>query len=94
MRKDLTAFLSRDDGKTWSAGLLLDDRPGVSYLDIAQTPNGDIFVHYDRDRAGAVEILFARFHEDDVQAGLLITADAALKKLVNSKTGMKTRGEK
>ena len=58
-RKELTAFLSTDDGKTWSGGLLLDERNNVSYPDIAQAPNGDIYVHYDRDRGGAAEILFA-----------------------------------
>ena len=87
-RYDLTAFLSTDDGKTWSAKLLLDERSNVSYPDIAQTPNGDIYVHYDRDRAGAAEILFARFREEDVQAGMLVSKDAALKNLVKSRLGM------
>jgi len=87
-RSHLTAFLSTDDGKTWSGGLLLDERHPVSYPDIAQTPNGDIYVHYDRDRNGAAEILFARFREEDVQAGKLVSQDAALKNLVKSKRGM------
>ena len=87
-RSNLTAFLSTDDGKSWSAGLLLDERSNVSYPDIAQAPNGDIYVHYDRDRGGAAEILFARFREEDVQAGKLVSKDAALKNLVKSKLGM------
>ena len=87
-RKELTAFLSTDDGKTWSGKLLLDERDNVSYPDIAQAPNGDIYVHYDRERTGAAEILFARFREEDVQAGKLISKDAALKNLVKSKLGM------
>ncbi|MDH4477302.1 MAG: sialidase family protein [Verrucomicrobiaceae bacterium] len=87
-RKELTAFLSTDDGKTWSGKLLLDERDNVSYPDIAQAPNGGIYVHYDRDRYGAAEILFARFREEDVQAGKLISKDAALKNLVKSKLGM------
>jgi hypothetical protein len=66
----------------------LDERSPVSYPDIAQTPNGDIYVHYDRDRTGAAEILFARFREEDVQAGTLISKNAALKNLVKSKVGM------
>ena len=87
-REALTAFLSTDDGKTWPSSLLLDERSPVSYPDIAQTPNGDIYVHYDRDRTGAAEILFARFREEDVQAGTLISKNAALKNLVKSKVGM------
>jgi sialidase-1 len=87
-RSYLTAFLSTDDGKTWPSSLLLDERSPVSYPDIAQTPNGDICVHYDRDRTGAAEILFARFREEDVQAGKLVSQDAALENLVKSKLGM------
>jgi hypothetical protein len=87
-REALTAFLSTDDGKTWPSSLLLDERSPVSYPDIAQTPNGDIYVHYDRDRTGAAEILFARFREEDVQAGTLISKDSALKNVVKSKLGM------
>ena len=91
-RSHLTAFLSTDDGKTWSGSLLLDERHPVSYPDIAQAPNGDIYVHYDRDRGGAAEILFARFREEDVQAGKLVSKDAALKNLVKSKAHGMNRG--
>jgi hypothetical protein len=49
---------------------------------------GSVYVHYDRERTGAAEILFARFREEDVQAGKLISKDAALKSLVKSKLGM------
>ena len=71
-RQELTAFLTTDEGKTWSGKLLLDERTGVSYPDIAQAPNGDIYVHYDRNRYGDAEILFARFREEDVKAGKLV----------------------
>ncbi len=87
-RKELTAFLTTDEGKTWSGNLMLDERTNVSYPDIAQSPNGDIYVHYDRERTGAAEILFARFREEDVQAGKLISKDAGLHNLVKSKQGM------
>jgi hypothetical protein len=87
-RKELTAFLSTDDGKTWSGKLLLDERDNVSYPDIAQASNGDIYVQYDRERTGAAEILFARFREEDVQAGSLVSKNTALKNLVKSKLGM------
>lgn len=87
-RSCLTAFLSMDEGKTWSSSLLLDERSPVSYPDIAQTPNGDIYVHYDRERTGAAEILIARFREEDLLACELVSKDAALKNIVKSKLGM------
>ncbi len=64
---------------------MLDERKNVSDPDITQTPNGDIYVHYDRDRTGAAEILFARFREEDVLAGKLLSKDAALQQLVKSR---------
>ncbi|MBU6302298.1 MAG: glycoside hydrolase [Verrucomicrobia bacterium] len=91
-RKELTAFLTSDEGKSWSGKLLLDERNDVSYPDIAQAPNGDIYVHYDRERTGAAEILFARFREEDVQAGKLVSKDAALKNLVKSRAQGMSRG--
>jgi hypothetical protein len=72
--------------------LLLDERHHVSYPDITRTPNGDICVPYDRDRNGAAEILFARFREEDVQAGELFSKDAALRNLVKSKAHGMNRG--
>ena len=91
-RQELTAFLWLDHGNTWSAGLLLDERTGVSYPDIAQAPNGDIYVHYDRNRNTDAEILFARFREEDVKAGNLVSSNASLKNLVKSRLGM-NRGQ-
>lgn len=91
-RQELTAFLTTDEGKTWSGGLMLDERTGVSYPDIAQTPNGDIYIHYDRNRTSDAEILFARFREEDVQAGKLVSEDAALKNLVKSRQLGMNRG--
>jgi hypothetical protein len=91
-RRELTAFLSTDDGRNWTSSLLLDERTGVSYPDIAQAPDGDIYVHYDRNRNTDAEILFARFREEDVKAGELVREGAALKNLVKRKLGM-NRGE-
>ncbi|MCA9018436.1 MAG: exo-alpha-sialidase, partial [Planctomycetaceae bacterium] len=45
-RRDLTAYLSTDDGKTWQGGLLLDERPGVSYPDGVQSDDGTIYIIY------------------------------------------------
>lgn len=79
----MTAWLSDDDGKTWSNGLLLDERTAVSYPDGVEDETGLIRIVYDRERTGAREILFAQFREEDVLAGKLVSADAKLKRLIN-----------
>lgn len=65
-RSHLMAFVSRDDGRTWSRGLLIDQREGVSYPDGQETADGTIRIVYDRDRTGAREILVASFTEKAV----------------------------
>jgi hypothetical protein len=65
-RSHLAAYISTDDGKSWSAPLMLDDRNGVSYPDAAQAPDGRVFVIYDRNRTTDREILMANFVEDDI----------------------------
>ena len=78
-RRNLTAYLSLDDGKTWPHSLPLDEgRDGVSYPDGQQLPDGRIVVVYDRDRTGAREILLAAFREDDVRYGRRVSADMRL----------------
>ena len=65
-RRDLTAFISKDDGKSWEGGLILDERINVSYPDGFQTQAGTIYICYDRERSKLGEILMARFTENDV----------------------------
>ncbi|WP_390621412.1 family 16 glycoside hydrolase [Rubripirellula reticaptiva] len=67
-RVQLSAWLSNDDGKTWQGGLVLDEREGISYPDGFQSPDGTIYISYDRNRATDGEILLARFTEDDILA--------------------------
>jgi predicted neuraminidase len=64
-RSNLKAFLSDDDGKTWSKGLLIDDRASVSYPDGFQSENGDIHLLYDWNRHSDAEILHVKFTEAD-----------------------------
>ena len=52
-RSHLTAFVSKDDGRSWEGGLMLDERGGVSYPDGQQTADGTIYITYDFDRTGA-----------------------------------------
>ena len=62
------AFISKDDGRSWSEGLLLDQRPGVSYPDGQQAEDGTIYITYDFSRTGAQQILMTSFTEEDVLA--------------------------
>lgn len=68
-RSHLMAFISKDDGYTWSRGLLLDERNGVSYPDGQQTSNGTVYITYDFERRGSQEILMTGFREDDIVCG-------------------------
>jgi hypothetical protein len=94
VRSHLAAYLSDDDGESWSAPLLLDERAGVSYPDGVQAPDGRIYVIYDfnrgcnkaalRDR----EILLAVFREEDVLARRFASAGARQKQVVSKGTGV------
>ncbi|MEO6739177.1 MAG: sialidase family protein, partial [Chthoniobacteraceae bacterium] len=85
-RSHLSAFLSDDDGKTWSGGLLLDERSSVSYPDGFQSPDGLIHILYDWNRHTDAEILMAKFREEDVLAGKVVSQDAKLLMLANKAT--------
>lgn len=84
-RSHLTAYLSRDEGKTWDGGLLLDDRD-CSYPFGCQA-DGTILISYERQRWRQPEILLARFSEEDVLAGRATSAETRLRLLVNKATG-------
>ena len=68
-RSHLMAFVSNDDGHSWSNGLLLDERPGVSYPDGQQTNDGTIYITYDYNRTKDQNILVTSFTEDDIKIG-------------------------
>jgi len=65
-RSHLMAFISKDDGYSWSGGLLLDERLSVSYPDGQQTADGTIYIIYDYDRTGDQNILMTSFIEEDI----------------------------
>lgn len=81
-RSWLTAFLSDDDGDTWSKGFVLDERFEVSYPDADQDAAGRIYITYDRNRALDGEILMASLREEDLLAGRLITPGAFLRRVI------------
>ncbi len=88
-RKNMMAFLSKDDGKTWQGGLLLDDTGYVSYPDGDQAPDGSIFIVYDTGRYQApMEIRAARITEDDILAGKLVSPKSRIKIMTNKATGV------
>jgi len=83
-RRDLTAFVSDDEGRTWIGGLLLDARAGVSYPDGDIAPDGTIFVVHDRDRLTSREILVSTFTEGDVRARRDVSGRVRLCEVVSS----------
>ncbi|MDO5554199.1 MAG: sialidase family protein [Planctomycetia bacterium] len=85
-RTRLMAFISKDDGKTWSRSLMIEPRFRCSYPDGDQAPDGTIYITYDRNRGLEREIFCAKFTEDDVFAGKLISPQSQLNILVNKPT--------
>lgn len=86
-RSHLMGFISTDDGKTWSGGLLLDERAGVSYPDGQQTSDGLIRIIYDFSRTKSRHILLATFREEDALAGKSVSEDVRLRQLVSEASG-------
>lgn len=86
-REKLTAFLSEDEGRTWTGGLELDGRDRVAYPDIFQAADGSIYVSYDHNRWGnrngqRDELLFAKFTEADIRAGRLVSEGSSLRNVI------------
>ena len=92
-RNNLTTMVSRDDCKTWEGYLPLDERKDVSYPDALQSPDGFIYIIYDRERGnvingnpidgGAREILMAKITEADILSGNLLNPHSKLKSIVS-----------
>jgi hypothetical protein len=82
----LKAYISYDDGITWSGGALLDAREGVSYPDGAQQEDGTIHIVYDYDRRGAKEIIEVAFTETEA-ADESLTIPTERRRLINKADG-------
>ena len=76
-RNDMTAYVSDDDGATWTGGLLLHKGP-CSYPDGDQAADGTIYVIYDTERTGNRVNSLARFTEADVRAGKIVSESSDL----------------
>ena len=94
-RNNLMALLSDDDGKTWSKGLMLDQRTGVSYPDVKEAADGYIYIIYDYDRGAYKkslqealschrQILMARITEEDILCERLVDDNSFLKHVVSA----------
>ena len=76
-------YVSHDDGKTWSEGLLFEERDKCSYPDAVETEDGRIYIVYDRERYEAREILLASIREKDILAQNLVSDGSFIKKVIN-----------
>lgn len=83
-RQGIKVCLSEDNGATWPYELILDTRENLSYPDLAEGENGEIFIVYDRERdnriglnretwvsTAAKEILLAKITVHDIYSGKL-----------------------
>ena len=68
-----------DDGKTWSGGLMIDEREDVTYPDGVQADDGRIYIIYDHQRTPLGEVLMATFTEEDVRAGKPVSGKIRLR---------------
>ena len=66
---------------------MIDERPGVSYPDGVQGPDGTIYLIYDYRRQADKKILMATFTEEDVLGGAWQSSRARRRVLVNQATG-------
>lgn len=86
-RSHLTAYVSKDDGKTWDGGLMLDERGGVSYPDGAQADDGTVYLTYDYDRQGQKFIYMTSFTEEDILAKKPVSDTAQMRVVINQASG-------
>lgn len=82
-RTMLTAWLSEDEGETWKGGLMIDERKRISYPDGFQSPDGKIYISYDRERSRLGEILMCKITEEDILAAKLVNQTSKLKMLIS-----------
>ncbi|GHU77718.1 hypothetical protein AGMMS49992_26480 [Clostridia bacterium] len=91
-RSWLTAFLSEDDGCTWSKGCILDERFEISYPDADQAADGRIFITYDRNRAADGEIILAMLREEDILSGKPQSSGAFVQRVILRPGKLTSRG--
>ena len=81
-RTGMKICLSEDEGRTWPWQLVLDTRTDVSYPDLTEDDEGNLYIVHDRERdnryhldrenwtsTAAKEILLSRVTEKDIMTG-------------------------
>ncbi|MDZ4288007.1 MAG: sialate O-acetylesterase, partial [Prosthecobacter sp.] len=88
-RARLTAWLSKDEGRTWPHKLLVDERNRLSYPDATQAPDGKIYIAYDHGRyePGEKEVLLGIVREEDIVEGKMISPNAKTRIVINKVFG-------
>jgi hypothetical protein len=82
-RAKMTAWLSKDDGKTWPYALTLDPVDhDVAYPDGKQAEDGSIYIIHDFARRAGGYVFMHRITEDDIIAGKIVTPTSWLRRLV------------
>jgi len=84
-RKQMTAYLSEDEGETWKGGLMVDEREWAAYPIACQRKDGLIYCTYDFDRLGRQDILFATFTEEDILAGKDVSGKVRLRQVISTR---------
>jgi hypothetical protein len=84
-RTRMTAYLSDDDGKTFTHKLLLCDDGEISYPSATLGKDGSIYIVYDqgRGRIGQHTIFLSRITEADIRAGKLVSGESFLNNIVS-----------
>ena len=90
-RNNLSALLSRDDGKTWEGILMLDEREGTEQPGFTQADDGFIYISYGRAPGIAGEGLMAIITEEDILEGKLVNPASRLRVLAGKARGMRNR---
>lgn len=81
-RSRMTAFLSKDGGKTFPHKLLLYKEPNVSYPAGIVMEDGKALVSFDRNRYTDSEMYMSCFTEEDIIAGKCVTEGSYAAKLI------------
>ncbi len=84
-RTRMTAYLSDDDGKTFSHKMLLSDDGQISYPSATLGKDGSIYIVYDQGRGviGQHTIFLSKVTEADILAGKLVNGKSFLNNIVS-----------
>ena len=84
-RTRMTAYLSDDDGKTFTHKMLLCDDGQISYPSATLSQDGSIYIVYDQGRGviGQHTIFLSKITEADILAGELVNDESFLNNIVS-----------